>query len=194
MSFSNITRAFSLTAALCSLPSLAKADNFTLDPAHSMVIFKITHMGISPIYGRFNDVAGTFVADDTGNLSSVSLTIKTASVDTQVRRRDDHLKSPDFFSAVQFPTITFLSTAVQRVSDTEFDVTGTITLRGVAKTQIIRVVRTGIVDVPSDAGSNLHIGAESTFVINRTAFGMSLMRDAAGDNVTIQLGLDGVRQ
>ena len=192
MSLSHFTRVFSLVAAITSLSSLAKADNFTLDPAHSMVIFKINHMGISPVYGRFNDVAGTFVSDDTGNLSSVNLTIKTASIDTQVRRRDDHLKSPDFFSAVQFPTITFQSTAVQRVSDTEFDVTGTITMRGVAKSQVIRVVRTGIVDVPN--GGGFHIGAESTFVINRTAFGMNLMREAVGDNVTIQLGLDGIRQ
>lgn len=178
-----------LVTSFSVLANPGRAETFSIDAAHSMVVFKIMHMGISPIYGRFNEVSGTFDADQQGNLNSVSISIKTASVDTQVRRRDDHLRGPDFFNAVQFPNITFQSTSVQRVSDSEFDVTGNIGLHGVTRSQAVRVVRTGMAELPN--GGGFHIGGEATFAIDRSAFGMTLLPGAAGDRILIMLAFDG---
>ena len=112
------------------LGMVVKADDYTIDAAHSGVSFQISHLDLSYVQGRFNEFNGNFTietADPTK--SSFSLTIKTDSVDTNNKGRDGHLKSPDFFNAKQFPTITFKSTSVKPING-GYEVTGDLTMHG----------------------------------------------------------------
>src|SRR5437879_3709531 len=111
----------------------ARADEYVLDEAHSGVNFKISHIGLSWTFGRFKEVSGSCTLDAAAPAKSAfNLTIKADSIDTNNQKRDDHLKSPDFFNATQFPTITFKSTAVKPVEG-GLEVTGDFTMHGVTK-------------------------------------------------------------
>src|SRR5713101_3637774 len=97
----------------------ANADTFKVDPVHSFVLFSVQHLAIANTYGRFNDIAGTVVFDkDNPSNSSVELSVKVESLDTHNSIRDLSVKSPDFFDAKQFPTMTFKSTKVEGSGDT----------------------------------------------------------------------------
>src|SRR3954447_18901114 len=88
------------------------ADNYKIDPEHGTVIYRISHFGVGNAYGRFNKPTGS-VAVDNGAPTSFEFEVKTDNVDTANAKRDAHLKSPDFFDAKQFPTITFKSKEVK---------------------------------------------------------------------------------
>src|SRR5262249_20521453 len=109
--------AIALTAVL-GVFSSARADDYELDTMHAGVNFKVSHLGLSWIYGRFNDFSGSFTLDPAdATKCSFSLDIKATSVDTNNKKRDDHLRSPDFFNVKQYPNITFKSTAVKAIKD-----------------------------------------------------------------------------
>ena len=109
------------------------AENYQIDPAHTSITFRIQHAGISWVQGRFNEFAGAFTIDanDAGK-SSFEMTIKTASVDTNVAQRDQHLRTADFFDVEKYPEMVFKSTAVRNV-DGGLEVTGDFTLHGVTQ-------------------------------------------------------------
>src|SRR5881394_3464579 len=125
-------RRFVVVVSVVSFPlgiaSLARAaEKFEIDPAHSSVTFKVNHMGVSTVYGRFNltKPVGAFVLDaDDPAKSTFEIQVPTKNIDTGVQKRDDHLRSPDFFNAAQFPTISFKSTSVKKVDDKTMEVTG----------------------------------------------------------------------
>lgn len=108
--------------------------SFNLDPAHTMVQFKVRHLGISTVTGRFGKFAGAFQLDPaSGQASNASLSIDVASITTDNDRRDADLKSSNFFSADSFPKITFQSTSIQKLSGNKYKVNGNLTMRGVTK-------------------------------------------------------------
>src|SRR5687768_12531453 len=93
-----------LTTALLPFTAVRAADSYQIDAVHSSVLFKIKHLGVADFYGRFNDVSGTVSFDNADpSKSSVALEVKVESVDTHNEKRDQHLKSPDFFNSKQFP-------------------------------------------------------------------------------------------
>jgi polyisoprenoid-binding protein YceI len=107
---------------------------FTIDQAHSQMLFKVRHLGVSTVTGRFATFAGTFQLDPaTGQAGTASLNIDVASINTDNERRNGHLKSPDFFAADSFPKITFTSTGIQKTSGNKYKVSGNLTMRGVTK-------------------------------------------------------------
>src|SRR5438067_9954142 len=109
------------------------AETFKLDPVHSFVLFSVQHLGIANTYGRFNDISGTVVFDrDSPSKSSVELSVPVESLDTHNSIRERSLKSPDFFDAKQFPTMTFKSTKVEGSGET-LKVSGDLTIHGVTK-------------------------------------------------------------
>ena len=111
----------------------ATADDYVIDAAHSGVTFKISHLGLSWIHGRFDDFAGNFTIDSSDPAkSSFTLNIKPESVDTNNSGRDEHLKSPDFFNVKQFPALSFTSTAVKPIEG-GYEVTGDLTMHGETK-------------------------------------------------------------
>src|SRR4029077_13585664 len=130
-----LMKPLTLVVALVSafVLSANAADTFKIDPVHSFVMFRVQHLGIANTYGRFNDISGTVVFDkDNPAKSSVELAVPIESLDTHNSIRDKSLKSPDFFDAKQFPTMTFKSTEVEGSGDM-LKVSGDLTIRGVTK-------------------------------------------------------------
>lgn len=106
---------------------------WTIDPSHTNIEFAVRHMGLSTVRGRFAAFSGSVTTDQRGAPTSVSVDIETASIDTNARDRDAHLRSPDFFDAGAHPTIAFRSTAVRTAGDERYEVTGELTMHGVTR-------------------------------------------------------------
>src|SRR5437868_12113067 len=108
---------FSLaTLAFLVIPALEvpAADSYEIDPVHSMLVFRIKHMDVGMIYGRFNGPTGKFTFDEQNpSASSFQAQVKAADFDTGNEKRDQHVRGPDFFNAREFPTISFKSTSVK---------------------------------------------------------------------------------
>ncbi len=184
-----------LTAAACGLFLSAAAPAFgatyTVDPNHSAVVFKIGHLGVSKVVGRFNTFTGSFVVSDAGALESTSVTVQVTSVDTAVARRDNHLRGADFFNVAQFPTMTFASTGVQALDDDSFEVVGNLTLHGVTRQVTVPMQKLGTM---RDRQGVSHIGAEGHFTLKRTDFGMTNMVGDIGDDVEVSLFFEALQQ
>lgn len=164
---------------------------FDLDAVHSSVVFRIKHMNVAHFFGRFNEIGGSFLLDPANpEASSVNITIKTESVDTANADRDRHLRSADFFSAREFPAITFKSTGVKKTGDTTFEVAGELTLRGTTRPITVTMENTGV--GPGRRGGEVG-GIYTEFTIKRADFGMNYMPQALGDEVRIYVGLEGRR-
>jgi polyisoprenoid-binding protein YceI len=111
----------------------AAADTYKIDPQHSRIAFSVHHL-LGSARGDFHQFSGTIAVDrDHPDRSSVSATIQVASIDTQMRRRDDHLLSAEFFDAKQFPTITFRSRSVMPAGLSEGEIAGELTMKGVTR-------------------------------------------------------------
>jgi polyisoprenoid-binding protein YceI len=176
--------------AVAALPGRA-ADNYGIDTMHTSAVFKIGHLGLSWIYGRFNDITGDFVLDTADpSKSSFTVTIKTESVDTNNAKRDGHLRSPDFFNANQFPLITFKSTAVKAVSG-GYDVTGDLTMHGVTKSITLPLRGGRTAEFPKGVQRT---GFTMDTVLKRTDFGMDRLVGPAGDEVYISVSFEGVKK
>ncbi len=173
--------------------SLPESETYTIDPVHSAVIFRINHAGVSNFYGRFNGIEGSFTVAE-GGTGSVSVTIPVESVDTANEKRDDHLKGPDFFSAEQFPEITFKSDALKSVGGNKYEAKGTLTMHGVSKEVTVALERIGTKDLGEKFG--YRTGFEGTVTVKRSDFGMKYGIDMGmlGDEVKLILGIEGLRQ
>ena len=123
-----------LIVALSSIGLTAYgADSYKVDPVHSSVVFSIKHFGVTDFYGDFKQISGTVTFDTADpSKSSVELTVPVESLDTRNEKRDQHLKSPDFFNAKQFPAITFKSNKIEGSGDT-YKISGDLTIHGVTK-------------------------------------------------------------
>src|SRR3981081_2374543 len=184
---------FTLVVALGSafVLSANAADTFKVDPVHSFVLFSVQHLGIANTYGRFNDISGTVVFDrDNPSKSSVELSVPIESLDTHNSIRDRSLKSPDFFNAKQFPTMTFKSTKVEGSGDT-LEVSGDLTIRGVTKPLTVDFKKGG---EGKGVFGEMRGGGEKTLTIKRSDFGMTFELGEVGDEVTIILSLEGVKR
>lgn len=168
------------------------ADTYEVDAAHSMIIFRAKHMGVSNNYGRFNEFSGTLTVDeaDAAN-SAIELEVKAESVDTANEKRDQHLRSPDFFNAKQFPVITFKSTKVEKVDEDTLKVTGDFELHGVKKSVTVEVEMTGKGKNPQGTAI---IGFETIFTIKRSEFGMNYGIGAVSDDVRITVSVEGMKK
>jgi polyisoprenoid-binding protein YceI len=157
--------------ALClAVPAAHAAQEFTLDPGHSSVGFKVGHMMVSTVRGAFQAFEGTVHFDPKNAANSrVDVTIDTASLTTHNEKRDNHLKSPDFFDVENFPTITFKSTRVEKKGD-QWIVTGDLTIRDVTKSVELPFTLGGPAKNP---WGNQVIGIQATTRINRTDFGLN---------------------
>jgi polyisoprenoid-binding protein YceI len=165
------------------------AETYDVDPVHSVVLFRITHLNVSAFHGRFNDVSGTFTVDDAGK-GSVDITVKAGSVDTGNEKRDDHLRSPDFFNAEQFPAITFQSKELRKLDGKKYEAKGTLALHGESKEITVPLERIG-----SGAGmEDWRTGFEAVFTIRRSDFGITYGEGVLGDDVRMTVAIEGIRK
>lgn len=169
--------------------------NYKIDAVHSSIVFRIKHQGVSYFYGRFNEFTGTFTlnADDPSK-SAFDVTVQATSVDSGNSKRDEHLRSPDFFNVKQFPTMRFQSKKVERTADGKLRVAGDLTLHGVTKPVTAELELTGHGQRGQRLGYRAGIGGQ--FTIARADFGMNFMVEGGmlGNDVTITLGLQGMRE
>ena len=168
-------------------------ETYKVDPVHTTAIFRIKHLGVTYFYGRFNETTGSFTLNTEEPSEMVfDVQIKTESVDTNATGRNNHLKSPDFFNAKQFPTISFKSKSVQSSGENMYTVSGDLTLHGVTKPVTVEMEFVG----QGDRGARFgyQAGFDVTFKIKRSDFGMDFMQGMLGDEVTIMVGLEGARQ
>ena len=143
-----------------------------LDPAHSVAEFKVKHMMISNVKGRFTGLSGTLNLDETDRThSTVEASIDVSTIKTGDDQRDGHLQSADFFDAAQYPSITFKSTNIDSTGGAGYDVSGDLNLHGVTKPVVFKVEE---VSEPSkDPWGNQRIGLSATTKINRKDFGLT---------------------
>ena len=144
---------------------------WTLDPAHTQVNFSAKHMMVTTVRGTFHDVEGTILLDETdATRSRGEFRVRAASVDTSFAARDAHLRSPDFFDAETYPEIVFVSTAIERVRDDRYQVTGDLTIKETTRPVTFDVGLDGI--VPGMQGGR-HAGLSATTKIHREEWGLN---------------------
>lgn len=167
------------------------ADAYTLDTAHAGVNFKISHIGLSWIYGRFNEFTGDFAIDaaDPGKCA-FAMNIKAASIDTGNQKRDEHLRSPDFFNAKQYPVITFKSTAVRAAKD-GYEVTGDFTLHGVTKSITFPLTGGKTAEFPKGVQRT---GFTAELVLKRGDYGIDKFAGAVGEDIHIAVSFEGTKK
>jgi len=180
---------FILTLAFLGLMfAPVRGDDYAIDNVHSSATFKIGHLGIGWIHGRFNDLSGDFAITDKGG--NFNLTIKADSIDTGVAKRDGHLKSPDFFNVKQFPTITFKSTSV-KAGEGGLAVTGDLTMHGVTKSISFTLKGGKTAEFPKGV---TRIGYTTDLTLKRSDFGMDRLVGPVGDEVQISVSFEGVKK
>ena len=178
---------------LAILSSLAQAaETYKLDPMHTSIVFRVKHLGVAYVYGRFNGPSGTFVFDETSpSKSAIEMQAETNNVDTAVEKRDTHLKSPDFFNTGEYPTVSFKSKSVKKLNEAVYEVSGDLTLIGKTRPITVEVNATG---AGKDPWGNFRRGFETSFSIKRSDFGMTFMMGGVSDEVNLTVSVEGIRQ
>jgi len=142
---------------------------WALDPTHSELLFKVKHLMITNVKGEFRTFSAAIDGEDFTS-APVTVKIDTESVFTNNNDRDGHLKSPDFFDAAQYPSITFTSKSFKKVDDDEYTLTGDLTIKDVTKEVSLEVTYGG---VNKDPWGNHKAGFSVKGKINRTDFGLT---------------------
>ena len=190
--------ALALVVAL-TVATVARADTWQIDPAHTNVEFTVRHMMISNVKGQFQKTAGTITSN--GNdpaTAKIDATIDAASINTRVDKRDAHLKSPAFLDVDKFPTITFKSTKVEAEGPNKWKVTGDLTLHGVTKPVVLEVEGSGA--AITDPMGDTRAGASATTKISRKDFGivwnqpMETGGVLVGDEVAISIDVEAIKK
>jgi polyisoprenoid-binding protein YceI len=181
-------------AAFFLLLNANAADTYKVDPVHSSVGFSVRHMGVSNVKGHFDDFAGSLVLDK-GSIQAANATIQVKSVNTGIERRDNHLRTADFFEAAKYPEITFKTKKVEKAGDQTILI-GDFTMRGVTKELRLPVTLSGPVKDPQ---GNMRIGLEAKTTVSRKEYGMkfnAVMESGGlmvGDDVTIEINAEAVK-
>ena len=177
--------------------TLIPTGTWTVDPAHSKVGFGVKHMGIATVRGEFTDFEGGLEIGEDLSSAKVYGTVKTRSVDTNEPQRDDHLRSPDFFDAAEFPELRFESTSIEALDDEEFRITGQLTIHGLTNEIVLHAEVQGT-DV--DPWGNERVGLEVTGQLSRGDYGMKFNQALGsgnvlvGDKVKLVLDISAVKQ
>lgn len=185
-------------ATVAVLATPAAAQTWKIDSAHSTASFTVRHMMVTNVHGRFGKLEGAIVYDGKtiGGVKADAV-IDATTISTDNEKRDAHLKSPDFFDAAGFPTITFKSKRAEAVGKGKFKLIGDLTMRGKTKEVVLDV------DGPTDpvtVQNAQRIGATATTTINRQDYGVSWSRTMDGggyvvsDEVKITLELELIKQ
>jgi polyisoprenoid-binding protein YceI len=187
-----------ILAMFLIVPQLVWAVTWKIDPVHTAVEFKIRHLMVSWVKGVFTDVDGTvnIPEDNVGN-SSAKVRIATASVDTNNQKRDDHLRSPDFFDAATFPEMTFVSKQVVVDNGQPAKIVGDLTIRDVTREVELEVE--DFSQTITDPWGNIRRGASASTKINRSDYGLTWNKAletggvVVGDEVHITLEVEMIK-
>ncbi len=180
------------------LPAATTAGTYSIDPLHTNIGFRVRHMGLAIVLGKFTDYTATISYDPNDIAkSAVHFTAKVASLDTGVKQRDDHLRSADFFEVEKYPEMTFRSTRIERTSDKKGFAYGDLKIKDVTRHIALPVDFYGVI---KDSVGQTRLGGSATLNINRLDYGLrwsqvldngSLVVD---HNVQIELQFEALRQ
>jgi polyisoprenoid-binding protein YceI len=196
-SLSRPTLAATLVAIL-AVSSPAAVTTWQIDPAHTAAGFSVKHMMISTVRGQFKGVTGTVNWDDQDiGKSSVDVTIDANTVDTGEPKRDADLKSANFFDVAHYPTITFKSVKIEKISAAKMKVTGDLTIRGITKPAVLDVE--GPSGAIKDPYGNTRVALNATTTINRMDYGVKWNAKldggvVVGDDVNINIDLEMIKK
>jgi polyisoprenoid-binding protein YceI len=178
-------------AILSSSAAMAKTEHYKIDPTHSFVQFKASHIGKSWLMGRFNEMEGELTFDDKNMAnSSVKVTVNTTSLDSNHAKRDKHLMSDDYIDAGKFSTATFTSKSVKQVGDNVM-INGDFTFHGMTKTLTITAQ---LVGAGEDPWGGYRRGYEGKATIDITDFGMRGTSGKPGSQVELNLFIEAIRK
>ncbi len=187
-----------LAVIILLLPVMAAASTWKIDPEHSNIMFQVRHLGLVEVKGIFQKFSGTLNLEDNIAKSSVNVTIDAASVATGVEKRDEHLRTADFFDVAKYPTITFVSKKVTPAEHGKLKVTGDLTIHGITKEAVLNV--TGPTKEVKDPKGNIRRGLSATTTINRPDYGLtynSILESgglAIGNKLTINIEAELVKE
>ncbi len=166
----------------------APGGTWKVDAVHSAVLYRIKHLDTSWSIGRFNGISGTLDLDESKPAEAkLAIEIDPATIDTNNKAREDHLRGPDFFSVKEFPKISFASTKVAKSGD-GYDVSGELSLHGQKKSISFHAQKTGSSDIAVAGGPRVGFFAETK--LKRSEFGLDKYTDMIGDEVTLTLSLE----
>jgi polyisoprenoid-binding protein YceI len=182
-----------LPILLAALGSLAFAEKYSIDPAHTSAQFAVKHLMVSTVRGTLGKVNGTVEYDPSDiSKTKIEATIDVAGLSTQVQQRDDHLRSPEFFDAAKFPTIKYVSKSVTAGAAGRLKVVGDLTIKGVTKEVVLDVEGPS---APLKDQRGTRVGASATTKINRMDYGVNWNRVMSGgltvgEEVSINIDLE----
>ena len=184
--------------ALCAMtavgvPQAAQAVEWRFDMAHSGIYFDIQHI-YSTVRGRFADFSGTFIFDPNDLAASrIEVVVQTQSVDTQITKRDNHLRSKDFFAVSDYPTMTFKSKAINHAGGNQYRMVGDLTVKDVTREIEVPFVFHGIKDSPMQKGQQV-AGFDARLTIDRLAYhvgdGRFVKMGVVGKDVAVTISLE----
>ncbi len=188
--------ALALVLATLAVPAAQAAETYAIDNSHSNIGFSVKHFGITSVRGEFKEFSGELMIDEEDLVnSSVKLEIVADSIDTNHEQRDGHLRSADFFDAENHGQLRFESTKIEKTGNSEFLVTGNLTIRGTTNEIQMPVTFGG----PISARGTLRIGIEGGLTIDRQDYGVSFSRVmdtgglVVGNDVKISFALEAFR-
>ena len=190
---------FAAAVMLATVMPVRAQSTWEIDPAHSSIGFSIRHMMVSNVRGHFGKFSGTVKANEKDlTESTVEATIDVASIDTGNAKRDEHLRSPDFFDVAKFPTMTFKSRKITPAGDKKWKVTGDLTMHGVTKEVTLDVE--GPTAEVKDPQGKVRAGATATTKLSRNDFGLTWSKTldggglVLGDDVNVTIEVEGVKK
>lgn len=187
-----------IVAAVVALTSSAFATTWEIDSSHASANFSVKHLGVSNVNGTLGVVSGKFDADDKDiTKSKIEATVDVKAIDTKFAKRDEHLRSPEFFEVEKFPNLTFKSTKIEKISDTKLKITGDLTMHGVTKPATLEAELSAEVKNPFSGASTRAVTA--TGVIDRQVWGLKWQAPAeavkvVGDEVKISIEAELVKK
>lgn len=175
--------------AITAAPAFAAPKTYDIEKPHTQIIFSVNHLGFSHSYGKFLDHDGTIVFDaENPAASSVEITIKTASIDLNDQKWNDHLKNADFFDVEKFPDMTFKSTGIEVTGKDTAKISGDLTIKGITKPVVLDAKLNKVGKHPMNGKEGAGFAATTT--IKRSDFGMTYGLPAVGDEVKIALEVE----
>jgi polyisoprenoid-binding protein YceI len=176
-----------------SAQASATPEKYIYDPLHTQIRFSVDHLGFSHPQGKFDKFSGGFIFDqEKPELSSADITIDTGSINMGSAAWDTHMKSADFFDAAQFPAMNFKTTKVEKIGDTSGKITGDMTIHGITKPVTLDVTfnKAGIFPM----NKNYVAGFSLTEMLKRSDFGIAYGLPGVGDEVALNIQVEGIRQ
>lgn len=178
-------------AAATATSAMAAPETYSVDGTHTFERFSYSHFGLSTQLSRFNKTTGSVVLDKAAKTGSVDIVIDTTSVDTGYDTFNEHIQGADFLDTAKYPTATFKSTKVRFEGDKPVAIDGDLTIKGVTKPVTLTV--THFVSMPHPMLKKDAIGADAQVVVKRSEFGAGKYAPHVGDDVTITVSLEAIK-